>query len=286
MCYLDDILIYSKDPDDHKRHVSEVLRRLRLEQLFCKRSKCHFNRQEVKFLGHVVGPDGIAMQSDKVAAIHDWPTPSCKVELQAFLGLANYYRRFIANFSAVVAPLTDATRGEKKEFSWGSQQDAALSRIKEAFTTAPVLRLPDPSKPFLETTDASDYGIGGVLEQEWPVGAHPVAYVSRKLSDPERNYPTHDRELLAIIHVIKELRCYLHGTTFTIQTDHHPLRYLDTQPHLLKRQVSGWMPWRSMTMSSSTSAASGTFWRMRCLGGRMGSHNCSWGKNVTIRHSN
>jgi RNase H-like domain found in reverse transcriptase len=102
---------------------------------------------------------------------------------------------------------------------------------------APVLRLPDPARPFVVTTDASDYGIGGVLEQEWPDGAHPVAYVSRKLSDPERNYPTHDRELLAIIHVVMELRCYLHGSTFTIQTDHHPLRYLDTQPHLSKRQV-------------------------------------------------
>jgi RNase H-like domain found in reverse transcriptase len=100
-----------------------------------------------------------------------------------------------------------------------------------------VLRLPDPARPFVVTTDASDYGIGGVLEQEWPDGAHPVAYVSRKLSDPERNYPTHDRELLSIIHVVKELRCYLHGSTFTIQTDHHPLRYLDTQPHLSKRQV-------------------------------------------------
>jgi hypothetical protein len=103
------------------------------------------------------------MQSDKVAAIQDWPTPSCKLKLQAFLGLANYYRRFIANFSAVVAPLTDATRGEKKDFDWGSRQDVALAKIKEAFTTAPVLRLPDPSKPFLVTTDASDFGIGGVL---------------------------------------------------------------------------------------------------------------------------
>jgi RNase H-like domain found in reverse transcriptase len=98
------------------------------------------------------------------------------------------------------------------------------------------------------TTDASDYGIGGMLEQEWPDGADPVSYVSGKLREPERNYPTHDRELLAIIHVIKELGCYLHGSTFTIQTDHHPLRYLDTQPHLSKRQVVGWTPWPSTTI--------------------------------------
>jgi hypothetical protein len=98
MCYLDDILVYSKNLVDHKQHIQEVLRRLRQEKLFCKRYMCHFNRQEVKFLGHVVGPRGVAMQPDKVAAIQDWPTLSCKVELQAFLGLANYYRRFIANF--------------------------------------------------------------------------------------------------------------------------------------------------------------------------------------------
>jgi RNase H-like domain found in reverse transcriptase len=191
---------------DHKQHIHEVLRRLRQKKLFCKRSKCHFNRQEVKFLGYVVSTDGVPMQTDKVTAIQEWPTPSCKVELQAILGLANYYRRFISNFSAVVAPLIDATRGEKKDFDWGSRQDVALATIKEAFAAAPVLRLPDPSKPFLVITDASDYVIGGVLEQEWPDGAHPVAYVSRKLSDPERNYSIHDRELLAMIHMIKELR--------------------------------------------------------------------------------
>jgi Reverse transcriptase (RNA-dependent DNA polymerase) len=151
MCYLDDILIYSKSSADHRQHFQEVLRCLRQEKLFCKRSKCHFHRQEVKFLGHVVGPDGVAMQVDKVAAIPEWPTPSCKVELQAFLGLANYFRRFISHFLAVFPTLTDATRGEKKDFDYGSRQDVALVKIKEAFTTVPVHRLPDPSKPFLVT---------------------------------------------------------------------------------------------------------------------------------------
>jgi hypothetical protein len=151
------------------------------------------------------------MQQDKVAAVMEWPTPSTKVELQSFLGLANYYRRFIANFSAVVAPLTDDTKGEKKAFDWGGAQARAFATIKSAFSTAPVLRLPVQNRPFTVTTDASDFGIGGVLEQEFDDGAHPIAYVSRKLNVPERNYPTHDRELLAIVHVVKELRCYLHG---------------------------------------------------------------------------
>jgi Reverse transcriptase (RNA-dependent DNA polymerase) len=101
--YLDDTLIFSSA--DHKQHVCEVLKRRRQEKLFCKRSKCHFRREEVKFLGHVFGPGGVAMQVDKVAASQEWATPACKVELQTFLGLANYYSRFISNFSAVVAPL-------------------------------------------------------------------------------------------------------------------------------------------------------------------------------------
>jgi hypothetical protein len=104
MCCLDDILVYSKSPAGHNQHVHEVLLRLRREKLFCKRSKCHFNQQEVKFLEHVGGPGGVAMQTDKVAAIQDWSIPSCKVELQAFLGLANHYRRFIAYFSAIATP--------------------------------------------------------------------------------------------------------------------------------------------------------------------------------------
>jgi RNase H-like domain found in reverse transcriptase len=177
------------------------------------------------------------MQSNKVAAEMDWPTLSTKVELQAFLALADYYCRFILNFSAVVAPLTDATKGDKKAFDWGGDQDRAFSTIKTAFSSAPELMLPDPSKPFKVTTDAIDFGIGGVLEQDFEDGAHPVAYVSRKLNISERNYPTHDRELLAIIHVVKELRCYLHGSSFIVRTDYHPLRYLETQPRLSKRQV-------------------------------------------------
>jgi hypothetical protein len=119
------------------------------------------------------------MQQDKVAAVMEWPTPNTKVELQSFLGLANYYRRFIANFSAVVAPLTDATKGEKNSFDWGGEQDRAFATIKSAFSTAPVVRLPVQNKAFTVTTDASDFGIGGVLEQEFDDGSHPMAYVSR-----------------------------------------------------------------------------------------------------------
>jgi Reverse transcriptase (RNA-dependent DNA polymerase) len=104
MCYLDDILVYSRSEEEHRRHVEEVLQRLRKEKLFCKESKCHFNQRQVKFLGHIVSSKGIGMQLDKVEAVKTWPDPSRKVELQSFLGLFNYYRRFLKNFSSVVAP--------------------------------------------------------------------------------------------------------------------------------------------------------------------------------------
>jgi RNase H-like domain found in reverse transcriptase len=125
--------------------------------------------------------------------------------LQSFLGLANYYRSFIKNFSSTMAPLTDATKGEWKAYRWGGAQDAAFWAIKRAFTTVPVLGLPDTGRPFIVTTDASNLGIGGVLEQEFEDGTPPVAYVSRKLDDAEKNYPTHEREFLVIVHVVKEL---------------------------------------------------------------------------------
>jgi RNase H-like domain found in reverse transcriptase len=149
--------------------------------------------------------------------------------------MADRWRR--SNFSAAVAPLTDATKGDTKAFGWGGYQAQAFSTIKTAFSTAPVLRLPDPSKLFTVTTDASDFGIGCVLEQDFNDGPHPIAYVSLKLNVPERNYPTHDRELLAVTHVVKELLFYLHGSRFIVRTDHDPLRYLDTQPRLSKCQV-------------------------------------------------
>jgi RNase H-like domain found in reverse transcriptase len=177
--YLEDIVVCSKSEADHKNHVTKVLRRLQQEKLFCKKSKCHFNQSLGRFLDHVIGAEGLSMQQNKVAAAMEWPTPSTKVELQSFLGLDNYYRRFIANFSVVVAPLTDATKGEKKVFDWGGEQDRAFATIKSAFSTAPVLRLPVQNRSFTETSDTSDFGIVGVLEQEFDDGAHPIAYVSR-----------------------------------------------------------------------------------------------------------
>jgi hypothetical protein len=239
MVYIDDIIVYSRTESEHWQHVNKVLQRLRDEQLYAKLSKCEFNKSEVPFLGHVVSREGVKVQPHQIDAIQKWNTPRSVREVQSFLGLANYYRRFIKNFSRIAAPLSDVTKSTAT-FAWARSQDDAFRRLKSAMQGAPVLRLADPSKPYVVTCDASDVGIGAVLEQEDVDGLHPIAFASRKLNSAEKNYPVHERELLAIVYALKEWRIYLHGSQFVIRTDHHPLRYLDTQPELSKRQMR-WM---------------------------------------------
>jgi RNase H-like domain found in reverse transcriptase len=160
-------------------------------------------------------------------------------EVQSFLGLSNYYRRFIRDFARISAPLSELTK-KGVPFEWGGDQEKSFQKVKDAVKSAPVLQLADPAKPYIVTCDASDVGIGAVLEQETENGPHPVAFASRKLSGAEINYPVHERELLAIVYALREWRPYLHGSRFVIKTDHHPLRYLDTQTNLSKRQMR-WM---------------------------------------------
>ena len=239
MVYIDDILIFSQTAEDHLRHVRLILARLRQHKLFAKLSKCEFNRASLPFLGHVVGQDGVKMQQSKVKALASWPRLTTVTEVQSFLGLANYYRRFIRDFARISAPLSELTK-KGVPFEWGGGQENSFQELKTAVQSAPILQLADPSKPYIVTCDASDIGIGAVLEQESEKGPHPIAFASRKLSSAEKNYPVHERELLAIVYALKEWRPYLHGSRFVIKTDHHPLRYLDTQTHLSKRQMR-WM---------------------------------------------
>ena len=231
--YLDDILIYSKDPSEHLQHLEQVLKLLRENQLYGKLSKCDFFQSHVNFLGHIVSDDGIAVEPIKIEAIQSWPTPISLINVQSFLGLANFYRRFIANFSTKASALTDLLRKDRP-FKWTEAQETAFANLKKALTHTPVLRPADPTLPFTLTTDASSFAIGAVLSQDDGLGARPVCFGSRKLSAAEQNYPTHEQELLAVVHFIRSWRHYLDGQHFTVKTDHQSLRYLDTQPHLSK----------------------------------------------------
>ena len=234
-CYLDDILIYSNSWKDHLYHIELVLLRLRKERLYAKLSKCVFGAREVEYLGFVLKSGKVAMNPNKTEAIEAWETPSSKKELQSFLGLVNYYRRFIRNCSEIAKPLTNLTKNVP--FDWSEEAESAFQRLKKAVTSAPVLRQFSSTAPIAITTDASKHAIGGVMEQQFEDGIHPVSFVSRTLNSAEQNYAAHDLELLGIHDTLRMWRCYLHGRKFKVHTDHHPLRYLDTQEFLSPRQV-------------------------------------------------
>ncbi|CAI7932408.1 unnamed protein product [Closterium sp. NIES-54] len=234
--FLDDILIFSKSLEEHAQHLRIVLDTLRQHRLYAKLSKCTFTRSSIGFLGHVINSQGIAMEPAKVQCLADWPAPRTVTELQSFIGLAKYYRKFIFNFSHICAPLTDLFR-QSAAFQWGLPQQTAFSSIKAALTSAPVLTVADPSRPYFIWTDASDVAVGAILCQDHGHGMQPLAFESRKLQPAERNYATHDRELLAIVHAIKIWHCYVELQPVTVHTDHCPLQHLKTQPVLSRRQA-------------------------------------------------
>ena len=163
--YLDDILIYSKTKGEHFQHVKKVLGKLREHRLFGKISKCEFFKDEVEYLGHYISSKGISVDQHKIDAVKTWPIPTNISELRSFLGLASYYRKFVKDFSAIASPLTQLLHKDKP-YLWEKDQQTAFDSLKLCLVSAPVLILPDPTKPFTVTTDASDLTIGAVLSQD------------------------------------------------------------------------------------------------------------------------
>jgi hypothetical protein len=204
---------------------------LRKNELYAKFSKCEFWLREVGFLGHVLTQDGIAVGPSKVTAVQEWKQPTNVTEVRSFLGLAGYYRRFIEGFSTIAKPMTQLLKKDKK-FEWTEACEKSFQELKERLTTAPVLVVPDVHQIFEIYCDASRKGLGCVLMQEGKV----VAYASRQLRRHEENYPTHDLELAAVIHAVKEWRHFLLGERCEIYTDHKSLKYIFTQPELNLRQ--------------------------------------------------
>ncbi|XP_031758562.1 uncharacterized protein LOC108647661 [Xenopus tropicalis] len=240
VAYLDDILVYSTSLEEHRKHMKEVFSRLRLHNLVVKAEKCEFERDNIEFLGFVISTKGIVMDSKKVSAILDWPTPKDRKAVQRFVGFANFYRKFIRNFSEVIRPITDLTK-QKVKFNWSPQAQRAFDKLKENFTSVPILAHPVPSQPFTLEVDASECAVGAVLSQRSvPQGLlHPVAFFSRKLSKTEQNYDVADRELLAIKLALEEWRHLLEGAAHPILvlTDHKNLEYLRSAKRLRPRQA-------------------------------------------------
>ena len=267
--YLDDILIYSEDEDQHEQHVREVLERLDEWGLYAKASKCTFNTKQVEFLGYIVTPTGVIMDPVRVQTIQEWPEPESYRDVQVFLGFANFYRRFIHNYSDVARHLSDhmaeASRNPTQEknskaarkktkkgptkwykpWSWPEHVQGAFRELRAKFTEAPLLRHFDPDQPLMVITDASNFALAGILLQpdrdpdatqlHW----RPVAFYSRKFQGPEIRYHTHDKELLAIVDCFKQWRHYLEHASHTtrVLSDHHNLRYFMTTKELTPRQA-------------------------------------------------
>ena len=233
--FIDDILIYSKNREEHEVYLRQVLQTLREQKLYANPSKCEFWLDEVKFLGHVISKEGITVDPAKVETVMAWEQPRTVTEIRSFVGLAGYYRRFIEGFSKIVSPLTQLTRKDQP-FAWTEKCESSFRLIKEKLTTSPVLILPEPGEPYEVYCDASHQGLGCVLMQH----RKAVAYASRQLKNHELNYPTHDLELAAVIFALKIWRHLLYGSEFTIFSDHKSLKYLFDQKELNMRQYGGW----------------------------------------------
>ena len=220
LVFFDDILIYSRSFSDHIHHLSIALQVLRENLLYAKSNKCFFGHSSIEYLGHVISSGGVYTDPQKVAAVRDWPTPITLKQLRGFLGLTGYYRRFVKDYGKIAKPLTDLLK--KDAFHWTEGSNQAFMALKQAMITAPVLALPNFSKEFIIETDASGQGIGAVLMQE----GHPIAYISKALSDRFQTLSTYEKEMLAILMAIKKWESYLVDRHFVIKTDHQSLKYL------------------------------------------------------------
>lgn len=235
--FLDDVLVYSKTIEEHKIHLRRLFEILKANKLYAKRSKCHIEVQEVEFfLGFNISQDGVKMQTRLLDAMLDWPMPKSWQDVQRFLGLANFYSRFVKDFARIFQPISDLVR--KKYFVWGKAQNESFENIKAALISAPVLTHPSSDKTFVVSTDASKFAVGATKEQD----GHPIAFLSHRLSDREIKWDTGDQELYAFLLAIREWSVYLRGRRFTFRTDHEPIRYLQTKARLSGRQARWLIP--------------------------------------------
>ena len=239
LIYLDDIVIFSKTPEEHLKRIDAVLQQLHKAGLKLKPSKCRLFQEEISYLGHVVSKDGIATDPAKIEVVKNWKVPTTVTEVKSFLGFVSYYRRFIPKFSMIARPLHKVTSGEihgkgKAKVPWDDKCQKAFETLKQACCQAPILGYADFNKPFILHTDASGDGLGAVLYQEQDGKERVIAYASRSLSKSERNYPSHKLEFLALKWAITDkFHEYLYGApTFEVYTDNNPLTYVLTTAKL------------------------------------------------------
>ncbi|KAJ9536696.1 hypothetical protein OSB04_un000081 [Centaurea solstitialis] len=243
--YLDDILVYSRDKVEHAFHLRRLFEKLREQKLFGKLEKCAFMVPNISFLGYIVSNQGVKVDPEKVHAISSWLTPNNMHDVRSFHGLASFYRRFIKNFSSIMAPITELLK-KTGEFEWSKSAQKAFEEIKEKLCNAPILALPDFNKLFEVECDASGVGIGVVLLQE----KKPISFFSEKLSGAKLNYSNYDREFYAIVRSLDHWSHYLRPKPFVLHSDHEALKFIHGQQKLNFRHAK-WVEFlQSFTFSS------------------------------------
>jgi transposase InsO family protein len=239
--YLDDVLVYSETEEEHVQHCRKALTKLRDAGLYLDIRKCEFHVQRVKYLGMILTCEGLQMDPDKIKAIKDWKDLRTIKDVQAFIGFANFYRRFIYKFSLIVRPLIELIRdtpvGQRLNFN--DKARAAFERLKDAFTSEIVLAHFDPDLKAIIECDASDWVVSAILSQWHADVLRPVAYFSMKMKAAELNYPIYDKELLAIIKAFEEWRPELAGTEDPVEvfSDHRTLQWFMSTKQLSRRQA-------------------------------------------------
>jgi hypothetical protein len=239
LVYLDDVIVFGGDLRVHNERLREVFERMRKYNLKLQPDKCEFLRKEFSYLGHVIGQTGVRPDDRRIEAVRDYLEPNTTRELNGFLGLAGYYRRFIPNFSRISKPLTELLK-KNTPYVWNDKTENALITLKTLLSTEPLLQYPDFTRPYVLTTDANNDDIGAVLSQGPIRSDLPIAYASRTLKNADTNYPTVEKELLAIVWGCKYFRQYLYSRTFTIVTDHRPLTWIFS----VKNPSSRLLRWR------------------------------------------
>ncbi|GFW27444.1 hypothetical protein TNCV_162891 [Trichonephila clavipes] len=225
LIYLDDVIIGGRTFEEHLQNIRKVLSKLSDANLKLNPSKCKFFQKEVNYLGHIISAEGVRTDPEKVSAVKNWKRPENLRELRSFLGLCTYYRKFVKWFSNIARPLHKLTESKQK-FQWTKECEDSFLQLKEALTSSPILIYPQPDKPFILDTDASNESVGAVLSQEIDGQERVVAYWSNCLSKPERNYCVTRKELLAIVKAIEHFHHYLYGQKFLLRTDHASLTWL------------------------------------------------------------
>ena len=237
LVFLDDIIVLSSTFEQHLERLEAVFQRLRWANLKLKPSKCKLFQLKVKFLGSVVSEKGIEPDPDKLTAISKWPVPENLTEVRAFVGLASYYRRHVEGFSDIAKPLSELTK-KNQPFLWGPEQQSAFDKLKYCLTHYPVLAPPIPGGKYIIDTDASDFAMGAVLQQEQHGIIRVIAYASKTFDAAERMYCTTRKELAAVTHALKEFRHYVvGGVPFLLRTDHGALTSLFKTPEPIQQQA-------------------------------------------------